>query len=196
MKSSYLIQRLNKPVDLPEGHILHGKDNPFNFGGGLTNGGLSKEAMDLLRPIFTFDYMGAAEFEFGAVPKALSGILKEAKNLVKSEIHVPYKAIRRHAPWEKRLYKPFPKKGVVIVYVLCQKDHLEYVKKLISDILADEFKVSLKEPTRLRESVMERRDEHQFNKEACGWLELDNGFFFFTDQEMFENIAALFVCGD
>lgn len=34
--------------------------------------GLSEEAWDLLDPIFTLDYMGAAEFEFGAVPKTLS----------------------------------------------------------------------------------------------------------------------------
>ena len=43
MKRSYLVQRLRKP----RGWELT-KDNPFSFGGGLQNGGLSGEAMSLL----------------------------------------------------------------------------------------------------------------------------------------------------
>lgn len=57
LKQTYLVQRLNRPTN--------GYDNPFSFGGGLKNGGLSEDAMKLLRPIFSFDYMGSAEFEFG-----------------------------------------------------------------------------------------------------------------------------------
>jgi hypothetical protein len=70
MKDSYLIQRLHKP----ESWRIKGKvlDNAFSFGGGLKNGGLTTKALDLLRDIFSFDYMCAAEFEFGAVPAALS----------------------------------------------------------------------------------------------------------------------------
>jgi hypothetical protein len=63
LNNTWLIQRLEKS---------HGNyDNPFSFGGGLKNGGLSPDAMNLLRPIFSFDYMGSAEFEFGAIPKSL-----------------------------------------------------------------------------------------------------------------------------
>jgi hypothetical protein len=68
--SSYLIQRLEEPW----GGMAQFKDNPFSFGGGLRNGGLSQEAMDLIRGIWSFDYMGSAEFEFGAVPEALNAI--------------------------------------------------------------------------------------------------------------------------
>ena len=56
----YLIQRLEKSKNYV---------NPFSFGGGLVNGGLSKDAMSLLKPIFSFDYMGSAEFDFGVLPK-------------------------------------------------------------------------------------------------------------------------------
>ena len=73
MKGTYLIQRLNKPQDLS---ALGIKDNPFSFGGGYKNGGLSDEAMKYLRGIFSFDYMGAAEFEWGAVPEALNFIAR------------------------------------------------------------------------------------------------------------------------
>jgi hypothetical protein len=73
MESTYLIQRLSKPQDLS---ALGIKDNPFSFGGGYKNGGLSDEAMKYLRGIFSFDYMGAAEFEWGAVPEALNFIAR------------------------------------------------------------------------------------------------------------------------
>jgi len=53
MKDTYLVQRLNKPVSNTGMEM-------FSFGGGLKNGGLSGDAMKLLRPIFSFDYMGSS----------------------------------------------------------------------------------------------------------------------------------------
>ena len=75
LKESWLIQRLERPRTFK----VQGKavDNPFSFGGGYKNGGLTDEAMDLIRPIMSFDYMGAAEFEFGAVPETLSKIARQ-----------------------------------------------------------------------------------------------------------------------
>ena len=67
LRSTYLVQRLKKPY---KGNA----DNPFNFGGGLLRGGMNEEAYRALNQIFTFDYMGSAEFEFGAVPKAIDVI--------------------------------------------------------------------------------------------------------------------------
>jgi hypothetical protein len=69
----YLVQRLKKPI---------GQVNPFSFGGGYKNGGMSDEAMAILKEIFSFDYMGSAEFEFGAVPKAFQALTEEQANLV------------------------------------------------------------------------------------------------------------------
>ena len=76
-RTPWLIQRLHKPESFKLAGVE--TDNPFSFGGGLINGGLSKEAMDLLRPIFSFDYMGAAEFEFGEVSKALTALARSEK---------------------------------------------------------------------------------------------------------------------
>lgn len=63
----FLIQRLVEPRK--DANPIIGS-NPFVFGGGLKNGGLSDEATKLLDPLFGYDYMGSAEFEFGALPKA------------------------------------------------------------------------------------------------------------------------------
>jgi hypothetical protein len=70
MKRTWLVQRLQKPAPMS----IKGKDisNLFSFGGGFRNGGLTDEAMALLKNVFSFDYMGSAEFEWGAVPQALS----------------------------------------------------------------------------------------------------------------------------
>lgn len=64
MREPYLVQRLNAPR----------LATPFDFGGGLLNGGINKEAMDIINKVLSFDYMGSAEFEWGAVPAALSAL--------------------------------------------------------------------------------------------------------------------------
>jgi hypothetical protein len=190
MKKTWLIQRLQKPWNAPEGHPLLGKDNPFAFGGGFKNGGLSDTAMDIIRPIFRFDYMGSAEFEYGEVPKAIQGIVQRRKDFVSSYMQIPAKLLRLKQ-YEKDRFKPCNK---AVVYLFCHKDHAEYVTQLILDLVADNGKVKLKEHTLLRNSLFDMKDEERpWNKDTCGWMELDNGFFFFTDEEMFKKTVDLFM---
>lgn len=78
---TWLVQRLVKPfpkqhTDTPLGRLA----NAFSFGGGMVNGGMSKEAMAAISEIFRFDYMGAAEYEFGDVPKAFAALAELRKN--------------------------------------------------------------------------------------------------------------------
>ena len=90
MKRSYLIQRLNKPIKIEGNGLLATlQKNPISFGGGLRNGGFPQKAMDILRKVFEFDYMGSAEFEYGAVPEALAAI-QDSKTLVTKEIEVDF----------------------------------------------------------------------------------------------------------
>ncbi len=184
MKHSYLIQRLQKPYIIPE----ENKDkplamlmdaNPFAFGGGLKNGGLSKEANELLKVIFRFDYMGSSEFEWGAVPKALGKIVENIKNTITFQIEV-------HAQtWKKE-------KGTGIVYVICQKDWKDEIIKRIEFYAQENVTRSreymTKESIHLNNSIIDKDDTHK----SYGWLELDNGYMFFTDKEMFENTCKLF----
>lgn len=81
LKNTCLIQRLLKPNKSSLSNI-------FNFGGGLKNGGLSDDAISMLNPIFSFDYMGSAEFEFGAIPEFFQVIAKNHKNYVSSKINI------------------------------------------------------------------------------------------------------------
>jgi hypothetical protein len=193
MNQSNLIQRLEAPWfrTLPDGSRA---DNPFNFGGGLKNGGLSEDAMKLLRDIFSFDYMGAAEFEFGAVPEALQLIAQKSG---KGEL-VAFSILPKDKDvgpiYAKRGENDKPPLAFDTIYVICGNGDEAEVERRIR--LAAKGKegyyrkpgdLSLKEPTRLA-SVL--RGE-EFAK-TRGWLELDNGFFFFVDKDMYEKTAKLF----
>lgn len=140
-----------------------GRPNPFSFGGGLRNGGLQDEAVKMLP--FGFDYMGVAEFEWGIVPSALGYIHENSADYIAGVIDVNGAA----------------------VYFICFAADLDEVVERIKGWAADEYNHELKESTYLARAI--RNDPHC---RAVGWLELNNGFFFFTDEQMWKDTVALF----
>lgn len=183
MEESYLIQRLNRPWGNALGGRL-GPDNPFAFGGGLRNGGLSEEGMSLLREIFSFDYMGSAEFEWGAVPDALSAIAKRAKHYRAGSTTIPLADVAIDFRDDRGALE-----GERTVWVIAHREHLDEAIRRIHGWAREGFNRGLKETTRLSSSL---RPFHEWDEEVQGWLELDNGFFFFADEEMWRNVASLF----
>lgn len=175
-----LVQRLRKPF-YSEGLLV----DVLAFGGGLRNGGLSDEAMRLLRDVFRFDYMGAAEFEWGAIPEALTTIAKQQSDLVAEPMFFPLAEV---AP-DVRAKEQAAPEGDAVVYIICHRDHLPTVGDRIRGWAAEPYNPDLKESTRLSSAL---RPHKKWDTEICGWLELDNGFFFFTDREMWEHTARLF----
>jgi hypothetical protein len=173
MNSSWLVQRLRPPRSHP---------SVFSFGGGLRNGGLSDEAMDLLRGVFDFDYMGAAEFEFGAVPKALKeiAVTAEAGDLKDDAFEIDLKDVEKS--WRKDAVHPT---GLVTIFVLCPSLDVAEVEERIRGWAAGQGQ--LRELTMLPQRL--RGDDYA---NAVGWLELDNGFFFFTDEDMWTKTCELF----
>ena len=121
MERTYLIQRLKKPVDF---------DNPFSFGGGLQNGGLSKNAMKLVRGIWSFDYMGCAEFEFGAIPESLGNI---ANYCTKGNVYTNKISFKKE------------------IYYLCKKGLESNVEDTIRKLSRNE--IDLKEPCFLKQNI-------------------------------------------
>lgn len=177
---SYLVQRLEKPTR----PTVFGQDNPFAFGGGLRNGGLSDDAMAALRGIFSFAYMGSAEFEWGAVPQALSGLAKDAKSLVAFEFEVDLADVPPN--WRDRGQRGIT--GTALLYGLSRRDHEAEVRERVVGWSHEQY-------PRLKESlhlVQTLRPHDEWDGETVGWLELDNGFFFFTDRVMWEQTSALF----
>jgi hypothetical protein len=169
MKQSYLIQRLKKPY---KGNT----NNPFNFGGGLARGGICKDCYDALNQIFTFDYMGAAEFEFGIIPEVLGRIFR-------------YYADGRSVKGRLCIHG-------IPVYYLCHEVQKAEVDKRIQEIATG--KVRGKERALLDEAlasrvpdrvVPEKSMKYSDYKDYIGWLELDNDFIFFLDKEPLENFS-------
>lgn len=154
-------------------------DNPFSFGGGYRNGGLSEDAMVLLRSVWSFDYMGAAEFEFGAVPKALHKLAEGRDHMVAFDFTIPKDKITTSWRGEKAAADG-------TIHVLCSDADREEVQSRIEG-WAGPGRDELKEPTLLAEILC--GNEHAY---ACGWLELNNGFLFFTDRRMWEDASQLF----
>jgi hypothetical protein len=70
------------------------------------------------------------------------------------------------------------------VFFIAAKDEAVEVKSRIASFAKSEDS-SLKEPVELKEALAGKG-------RVCGWLELDNGFFFFTDAEMFKKTKQLF----
>lgn len=191
MENTRLIQRLRKPANFNLG-ALKLKDNPFSFGGGMVNGGLSAEAMDLLRPIFSFDYMGAAEFEWGAVPQSLTSMVKSIKDYVPFTIELDRKHVA--LPWDVK--KKDEWKGKCQLYVFCRQDQKEEVESRLRLIAKDEYKrhdhIFLKEHTRMSDSLRPTFKEPD-DPDIRGWLEINNHFFFAVDKEMFDKFVGLFT---
>ena len=184
LRNSWLVQRLTKPRST--GGLLGGKDNPFAFGGGYKNGGLSDDAMDLLRPHFGFDYMGAAEFEFGEVPRAFQKVAKSAsaETLAAQTVTVKLNDVPR--AWnDKRTDK---REGERKIFVIADSSVIDEVCKRVHGWAKESFQ-ELKEQTFLRDALDPVGEWH---RDVAGWLELDNGFMFFTDETMFAGVAEIF----
>lgn len=166
VKRTYLIQRLKQPISFQIG----GKrvDNPFSFGGGRKNGGLSDKAMDLLRDIFLFDYMGAAEFEWGAVPKAIQFLA-----MCSADGQIVAFAIDLG--------------NDETVYCLSPSPYKDDAEERIRMLRKDEYSIEKKEWCGLQRAF----EEEETARSVVGWLELDNGFAFFKDKDMFLGFCKL-----
>jgi len=168
MRQTWLVQRLNKK---PTSSFLAKAEQVFG-GGALA---LKPEAWKLLQSIFGIDYMGAAEFEFGALPKSFQELARDSQNLITFEMRT----------------KPFPDAPV---YVLCRKEHEVGAREIIELIAQDKLK--LKESTYFRRAFNPTVQKGDLATRTCGWYELNNGFFFFLDKEMWEKTTKLFKDGE
>lgn len=183
MNKTMLIQRLIKPRGF----------NPFSFGGG--GGKFSKAAMEMLHPILSFDYMGASEYEWGAVPEAFLMLSRyaEAKTLFRITRDIKLSEIKG----EQLLFRDQTKRtwAGCPLYIIGNQADQEEIERRVLLIATDEGAcmhgkgkrreypegIRLRDSTRLdRYITVDPSDDHG----PVGWIELDNGFFFSVDEEM------------
>jgi hypothetical protein len=132
-------------------------------------GGFNDESWQLITKICRFDYMGSAEFEFGAVPESLAEL---------------YKVVR------KKKYSVGVIPSIKDIYYICKTEHEGYVKETITSLASEDYpkKVPTKEGVWLKQAM----EGKKYYEDLAGWLEVDNAFMFFIDKEMFNDFKEIF----
>lgn len=131
---------------------------------------LSQEFLLSLKSVMCFEYMGSAEFEWGAIPRCLYRILDKRLEFVAA---------------------PFRLKGKNI-YIICRDDE-EYmgdIKRVIQRFSVSDYGNRTKETVGLYDTLIYGK-----SLSPCGWLDIQNDFFFFTDAEMYRATCELFKIG-
>lgn len=186
-KTPYLIQRLKKPYEQPEPSLL------VSMIEGLSGTSLPKAVADALRSVMRFDYMGSAEFEFGTVPAALKKTATSIESYIAGRMNLEASEIGFRKMNEGRFNPPTENKTV---YYFCHKDHQNNVMETIRALAKDAFSIRLKELTYFDEALLDRIPDKRYAVDVdfrpVGWFDLDNCYFFFTDEKMFRNTLALF----
>lgn len=134
--------------------------------------GLSHNAMELCRSIWKFRYMGNARFEDGSIQKALAKIVGESDH---------------YRGWTLEF------EGETIYVISMEQDRAEIIERIEAWATTEDTEYPFSQPHRTSEQVLlwqALQDPPQ--TKACGWLELDNGFMFFTDRTMFERTTTAF----
>lgn len=197
-----LVQRL---IPRPDSGML----NPFAFGGGLVQGGLSKAALAALP--FRFDYMGAAEYEWGAVPECLYTMAENAADLVTSTILFPVKDIKgwlshkmeaelkaaKDDDAKKSIYAEWAGEmatdGRAAIYVIAHKDFVSDVEADIREMVSmgyDNRERRPRDSLGFPRAIFQAKEEYK--NDVCGWLALHRAFFFSVSQKMFDQTWAMF----
>lgn len=161
LKVTRLIQRLSAPTP--------GSPNPHAFGCGYRYGGLSEEGARLFAQVASFEYMGAAEYEFGAVANTMKEITTKAAEYDRLVARSAYGSVFVFAP------------KVALAEV---EERIRYLAE-IGGTKALDIGISLRDLSHLLRSLREKAPR------TCGWLELDNHFFFTINAEMMAAFVAL-----
>jgi hypothetical protein len=187
--STYLIQRLQIPFK-EEGRAFTKSGVPvdeiFSFGGG--GSGLKPEAWKILAPLWRFDYMGAAEFEFGAFPRSFGPFMQSDPKTYSFTIKATDYGDGYARAYRKKNAPKLPDKIDRDIFLICTPELRDYAEAVIRDLASKNPKTRLKEATRLLEAL--DPVETTYPSDVVGWYELDNGFLFFTDREMFDRVVT------
>lgn len=122
------------------------------------------EKVDGIDSIVEFKYMGAAEFEFGALPQSLKRI---AKNLEE--------------------YKAFPTRYVSHkkekLFIFCKENDLSFVREMIKRMRKNNqhLKIGI---------TFKRNFEEESRFIGNFWWDIDNDFFFFFGENQVEKVKT------
>lgn len=211
--TTYLVQRLRQK---PKSEFMAAASRAF--GGGMI--GMSGDAWKFCQKVFDLDYMGAAEYEFGVFPRAMTEIVQARADytpwsfVIKgSEItpgwwrHNGMDALRRAEMKEAKDKKTKPprmtpkhkaelaaKVGApladVEIYVVSHSAQERDLIQRLIKRIAD-HKINIKNGAGFDLD----RDPGGYGSDIVGWFDLENRLLWFTDKVMFDAFVETFEIG-
>jgi hypothetical protein len=155
-----------------------------------------KSGIDAINCSLSCDYMGAAEYEWGAVGECLQQIVAHRKDLIPFK-HVLYGHPAPPSwPWDPKKEKaPTSMAKQVVLTGWCKNEHKNALSLFLEKQLQGEFpRHSLKEPTMLRASCfgqMRIKPVETVQNDITGWLDLHNLWFVGRDPQQVKDVAYL-----
>lgn len=206
--SAYLIQRLTRK---PESDFMAKLSQVF--GGGML--GLSADGWKVCQSVFDFDYMGAAEYEFGAISAAMRQVIANRADYRCWSFVIPSAKI------EPAWWRKFGLRDLRDAEVRVAKDKGEkpprmtpkHKRELEAKIAAPPTdKTIYVVSPHLREQVedmilrcsrglLHTKESPRFDldkkpesasRETIGWFDLNNEQFWFTDAQVYEGFVKVF----
>jgi hypothetical protein len=186
-RKEWLVQRMGAPTA--------GFPSAFSFGGGYVNGGFNADVMNLLKGIISFDYMGSAEFEWGAVPMAFKDLAVLRKNNDLGTFTMtfdPAKCSKLYDTFRKGLINEKPKE----VYIIAGGNEIEKIKDFLTRLAEKETypdgrstdtNISLLEWSYFA-AVLRYPDEFK----TVAWIELGYPAFWTVSATVYEQMKQLY----
>lgn len=206
-----LVQRLNRPIrsDGPLANLSR------VFGGGSL--GLSKAAWDVVGQVFDFDYMGAAEYEFGAVRDTLRAMIENradyrafdftiaakdiepgwwrkviVEKLRRGEVNRAKSEGRKPPRLNRRRLEAEASASLIVdrpIFGLCPDGVQAQAEDLIRRIARADRDIYIKGGAAM-DRCLDPDPEHTWDR-VCGWLDLRNDMAWFMDRQMRDDTALI-----
>lgn len=206
MRNPYLVQRVlarNADAVAPFGGLIgyYKQKDQFN------QVKLTGDESAALRKIIPMDYMGSAEYEFGAVFKALEAMATKASGLIETSFTIKGKPAK-FCFVDSNVYNQQVNPREATVYALCIEAHAEPLEKYFTIMGADNHTLRHKEVPCIQAGLFgqvehpEYSGRHRRNvnriverkpsyDHVTGWLELDMHWFASTDKTQLDYVKVM-----
>ena len=187
----YLVNVLTKPSKFEGVPAIKLSSLPNK---GLSDKGFTKEGSNELNKVFRFAYMGASEYEWGAIPLSMK---RFADGINAGEYVATYVTVNHIVPnLDKRgRLDMFSKGGTPAetkVFIMCHKSHVDKVEEFLN--LASQQKYGVTRDYIQMDEVLypDKSKIKAYIEYAIGGLDLDNNFIYLTDKIAIHYMCKLF----
>lgn len=205
-----LVQRLDRPPKTEKEAMI-----TQAFGGGMM--AISKEQWAYVQTVFNLFYMGAAEYEFGSFPNAIRELLANISEYGAWEFTISADRIKPNY-WRSNIVDSLRRREIAIakdqgkkpprlnrkkleelakiqnikdakIYVFGLKDRKVEIEDMIVQVAREEM--DTKNGAGMARAL-DPDPSSDYDTRTCGWFDLKNKVFWFTDEKMWKGTINLF----